>query len=401
MVATVGPSRFSRGREGLIVVISRAEGRKSGQPGARTARSLTTNSSFPSHRLLREPSSLLSQNPRGGNDFHAHVIPFSSVRTEQSSSGSPAGGAFYGQLICGRAAFSPCRRPSAALRFPPLMTVTVKQATSRTEVRVRRRNETTENAVRDPAGLRAPGLGHRAHLRSSWGPRSAAVAKKTSDDMAGRRHPEPQREPEPRAEAPSRPFMRQRGRSSSGSSADRARRRARPGSSCCPERFGKSDAAATHLRRARGRADAGASNDGEPFRPERRSTSPRRRRHRGPARLPGLRQRRGHAGPTPSPCPIDARRRPRRRRCTPSTPTTPSTGRCPVGFYGQRAVLYLMDAATERFVLQPEGMGERDAGHCEPGGLLPGQQRRRSAQPLQLVAGGVAREDVGHVRRTR
>ena len=39
-----------------------------------------------------------------------------------------------------------------------------------------------------------------------------------------------------------------------------------------------------------------------------------------------------------------------------------------------------MDAATERFVLKPEGMGERDAGHCEPGGLLPGQQhRRRSA----------------------
>ena len=36
----------------------------------------------------------------------------------------------------------------------------------------------------------------------------------------------------------------------------------------------------------------------------------------------------------------------------------------PQGFYGQRAVLYLMDAATERFVLKPEGMGEaRDAGH--------------------------------------
>lgn len=35
----------------------------------------------------------------------------------------------------------------------------------------------------------------------------------------------------------------------------------------------------------------------------------------------------------------------------------------PQGFYDQQAVLYLMDAATERFVLKPEGMGERDAGH--------------------------------------
>ena len=31
--------------------------------------------------------------------------------------------------------------------------------------------------------------------------------------------------------------------------------------------------------------------------------------------------------------------------------------------YKRQAVLYLMDAATERFVLKPEGMGERDAGH--------------------------------------
>ncbi len=35
----------------------------------------------------------------------------------------------------------------------------------------------------------------------------------------------------------------------------------------------------------------------------------------------------------------------------------------PRGFYGNQAVLYLMDAASERFVLKPEGMGERDAGH--------------------------------------
>ena len=35
----------------------------------------------------------------------------------------------------------------------------------------------------------------------------------------------------------------------------------------------------------------------------------------------------------------------------------------PEGFYDKQAVLYLMDAASERFVLKPEGMGERDAGH--------------------------------------
>lgn len=35
----------------------------------------------------------------------------------------------------------------------------------------------------------------------------------------------------------------------------------------------------------------------------------------------------------------------------------------PYGFYGDRAVLYLMDTSNERFVLKPEGMGERDAGH--------------------------------------
>lgn len=35
----------------------------------------------------------------------------------------------------------------------------------------------------------------------------------------------------------------------------------------------------------------------------------------------------------------------------------------PRGFYGNQAVLYLMDVASERFVLKPEGMGERDAGH--------------------------------------
>lgn len=35
----------------------------------------------------------------------------------------------------------------------------------------------------------------------------------------------------------------------------------------------------------------------------------------------------------------------------------------PNGFYDKKAMLYIMDAKTERFVLKPRGMGERDAGH--------------------------------------
>ncbi len=35
----------------------------------------------------------------------------------------------------------------------------------------------------------------------------------------------------------------------------------------------------------------------------------------------------------------------------------------PQGFYNKKAMLYVMDAETERMVLKPKGMGERDAGH--------------------------------------
>lgn len=35
----------------------------------------------------------------------------------------------------------------------------------------------------------------------------------------------------------------------------------------------------------------------------------------------------------------------------------------PEGFYNKKAMLYFMDAQTERFVLKPKGMGERNAGH--------------------------------------
>ncbi len=35
----------------------------------------------------------------------------------------------------------------------------------------------------------------------------------------------------------------------------------------------------------------------------------------------------------------------------------------PIGFYNGSAMLYIMDAKSERFVLKPQGIGERDAGH--------------------------------------
>lgn len=35
----------------------------------------------------------------------------------------------------------------------------------------------------------------------------------------------------------------------------------------------------------------------------------------------------------------------------------------PEGFYNKKAMLYIMDARTQRFVLKPKGMGERNAGH--------------------------------------
>lgn len=35
----------------------------------------------------------------------------------------------------------------------------------------------------------------------------------------------------------------------------------------------------------------------------------------------------------------------------------------PEGFYNGKAMLYIMDRNTERFVLKPKGMGERNAGH--------------------------------------
>ncbi len=37
----------------------------------------------------------------------------------------------------------------------------------------------------------------------------------------------------------------------------------------------------------------------------------------------------------------------------------------PNGFYNKRAMLYIMDAQSQRFVLKPKGMGERSAGHLD------------------------------------
>ena len=35
----------------------------------------------------------------------------------------------------------------------------------------------------------------------------------------------------------------------------------------------------------------------------------------------------------------------------------------PDNFYNSNATLYIMDVKSQRFVLKPKGMGERDAGH--------------------------------------
>ena len=64
----------------------------------------------------------------------------------------------------------------------------------------------------------------------------------------------------------------------------------------------------------------------------------------------------------------------------------------PQGFYDQQAVLYLMDAASQRFVLKPEGMGERDAGHLN----LEDFYRANNVvddETLALVDSGLAAKD--------
>ncbi len=60
----------------------------------------------------------------------------------------------------------------------------------------------------------------------------------------------------------------------------------------------------------------------------------------------------------------------------------------PRSFYGDQAVLYLMDVTSERFVLKPEGMGERDAGHVN----LTDFYRANSiddAEILEMVTKGI------------
>ena len=50
------------------------------------------------------------------------------------------------------------------------------------------------------------------------------------------------------------------------------------------------------------------------------------------------------------------------------------------GFYNKQALLYIMDAQSQRFVLKPKGMGQRRP--PEPGRLLPGQRHPESRHPL-------------------
>ena len=125
------------------------------------------------------------------------------------------------------------------------------------------------------------------------------------------------------------------------------------------ERLGKSDAAALISVVPEG-ADAGVSNDGAPFDPASLDFS-------GGGAIEGLPVSQAYVNAEGSwaytvKCPIERDGVPIAELYTEYTFDAIDQS-LPQGFYGQRAVLYLMDAATERFVLKPEGMGERDAGH--------------------------------------
>ncbi len=61
----------------------------------------------------------------------------------------------------------------------------------------------------------------------------------------------------------------------------------------------------------------------------------------------------------------------------------------PEGFYDHQAVLYLMDTASERFVLKPDGMGERDAGHLNLDDFYRANNVT-DAETLALVDNGIA-----------
>lgn len=125
------------------------------------------------------------------------------------------------------------------------------------------------------------------------------------------------------------------------------------------ERLGKSDAAALISVVPEG-ADVGVSNDGAPFDPASLDFS-------GGGAIEGLPVSQAYVNAEGSwaytvKCPIERDGVPIAELYTEYTFDAIDQS-LPQGFYGQRAVLYLMDAATERFVLKPEGMGERDAGH--------------------------------------
>ena len=156
------------------------------------------------------------------------------------------------------------------------------------------------------------------------------------------------------------------------------------------ERLGKSDAAALISVVPQG-ADVGVSNDGAPFDPASLDFS-------GGGAIGGLPVSQAYVNAEGSwaytvKCPIERDGVPIAELYTEYTFDAIDQS-LPQGFYGQRAVLYLMDAATERFVLKPEGMGERDAGHVN---LEDFYRANNITDPviLSMVADGVAnRENV-------
>ena len=245
--------------------------------------------------------------------------------------------------------------------------------------------KTTENAVRDRKGFARLTL-VIVLIFAVMGASIWAVSKKTSDDMADAAILN-LNENLNLMEARWRPFRTAR-RSSNGFLATELAAAGDPAAAV--ERLGKSDAAALISVVPEG-ADVGVSNDGAPFDPASLDFS-------GGGAIEGLPVSQAYVNAEGSwaytvKCPIERDGVPIAELYTEYTFDAIDQS-LPQGFYGQRAVLYLMDAATERFVLKPEGMGERDAGHVN---LEDFYRANNITDPaiLSMVADGVEnRENV-------
>ena len=233
---------------------------------------------------------------------------------------------------------------------------------------MRRRYEDDRERRPGSEGLRAPDLGHRAHLCGHGG----LYLGRLEEDLRrhGRcRHSEPQRELEPRGKHGGG-HSGQRGAVPT-AFGHRAGRCGRSGRRCGA--LGQKRCRRAHLRRAPG----GRRRRLQRRRPLRSGVARFQRRgsHRGAARLPGLCERRGQLG-LHGEMPHRARRRPHRRavhrvHLRRYRPVAASGLLRPAG----RALSHGRRHGALR--AEARGHGRARRGACESGGLLPGQQHHR------------------------